>query len=296
MVVTITPRKRRAHNHRHKLPNALPRRALPSGAIFNKPPFILFSKTDFFLVTPSRGLPLCPSPVFAPNTHHIIAQKPNSPAFSSTFLVFGTGETRVGDLTGVFFATPPLAATALVFGVLFPGVTNFLDGGVFFAPGVLGFAAGPLLGVALVEARVGVGAAGAATTTAAVVFVGVFDFTGVFVADGVFAGDFAPPALPRNLSLKSLFDRFPSFSLNSLSARILAQAPGRCEARRGKLMSVFANARVSQVSKLLEIFQDTIQDWRRGHGRYGPRQAVRTGAVLRDARGERGGLHLGPRG
>jgi hypothetical protein len=247
-------------------------------------------------VTPSRGLPLCPSPVFAPNTHHIIAQKPNSPAFSSTFLVFGTGETRVGDLTGVFFATPPLAATALVFGVLFPGVTDFLDGGVFFAPGVLGFAAGPLLGVALVEARVGVGAAGAATTTAAVVFVGVFDFTGVFVADGVFAGDFAPPALPRNLSLKSLFDRFPSFSLNSLSARILAQAPGRCEARRGKLMSVFANARVSQVSKLLEIFQDTIQDWRRGHGRYGPRQAVRTGAVLRDARGERGGFHLGPRG
>lgn len=179
-------------------------------------------------MTPSRGLPLCPSPVFAPNTHHIIAQKPNSPAFSSTFLVFGTGETRVGDLTGVFFATPPLAATALVFGVLFPGVTDFLDGGVFFAPGVLGFAAGPLLGVALVEARVGVGAAGAATTTAAVVFVGVFDFTGVFVADGVFAGDFAPPALPRNLSLKSLFDRFPSFSLNSLSARILAQAPAPC--------------------------------------------------------------------
>jgi len=217
-----------AHNHHHKLPNAFPRRALPSGAIFNKPPFILFSKTDFFLVTPSRGLPLCPSPVFAPNTHHIIAQKPNSPAFSSTFLVFGTGETRVGDLTGVFFATPPLAATALVFGVLFPGVTDFLDGGVFFAPGVLGFAAGPLLGVALVEARVGVGAAGAATTTAAVVFVGVFDFTGVFVADGVFAGDFAPPALPRNLSLKSLFDRFPSFSLNSLSARILAQAPAPC--------------------------------------------------------------------
>jgi hypothetical protein len=177
-----------------------------------------------------------------------------------------------------------------------PRGDRFLGRGRLLRARRLGLPPGPLLGVALVEARVGVGAAGAATTTAAVVFVGVFDFTGVFVADGVFAGDFAPPALPRNLSLKSLFDRFPSFSLNSLSARILAQAPGRCEARRGKLMSVFANARVSQVSKLFEIFQDTIQDWRRGHGRYGPRQAVRTGAVLRDARGERGGLHLGPRG
>lgn len=60
-----------------------------------------------------------------------------------------------GDLTGVFFATPPFGASAFVFGD-FAGV-DFFDGD-FFA-GVLGFAGATLAGVDLVEALVGVGAA-----------------------------------------------------------------------------------------------------------------------------------------
>jgi hypothetical protein len=55
-----------------------------------------------------------------------------------------------GDLTGVFFATPPFGASAFVFG-------DFA--GVAFFAGVLGFAGAALAGVDLVEALVGVGAA-----------------------------------------------------------------------------------------------------------------------------------------
>ena len=66
-----------------------------------------------------------------------------------------------GDLTGVFFATPPFGASAFAFGD-FAGV-DFFEGvffaGVAFFAGVLGFAGAALAGVDLVEALVGVGAA-----------------------------------------------------------------------------------------------------------------------------------------
>ena len=151
------------------------------------------------------------------------------PFFSSTFFALGAGD-LTGDLAlaGVaFFATPPLGATAFAFGDL-AGV--FFAGVAFFA-GVLGFAGAAFAGVERVDARVGVGAAAGAGAAGlagvfaffAGVFAGVFAFAGVFG----FVGDFAAPFEPRNLSLKSLFDRFDSCALNASSARIFAQAPAR---------------------------------------------------------------------
>ena len=67
-------------------------------------------------------------------------------------------------------------------------------------------------------------------------FAGVAFFAGVFA----FAGDLAPPE-PRNLSLKSLFDRFFSCALNASSARIFAQAPAETNERGGNVSERFRN-------------------------------------------------------
>ena len=153
------------------------------------------------------------------------------PFFSSTFFALGAGD-LTGDLAALagvaFLATPPLGATAFAFGDL----AGVFFAGVFFA-GVLGFAGAAFEGVVRVDARVGVGAGAGA---GADFFAGVAFFAGDFA----FAGDLAPPE-PRNLSLKSLFDRFFSCALNASSARIFAQAPAETNERGGNVSERFRN-------------------------------------------------------
>ena len=157
------------------------------------------------------------------------------PFFSSTFFALGAGD-LTGDLAALagvaFLATPPLGATAFAFGDL----AGVFFAGVFFA-GVLGFAGAAFEGVVRVDARVGVGAgAGAGFFAGVAFFAGVFAFAGDFA----FVGDLAPPE-PRNLSLKSLFDRFFSCALNASSARIFAQAPAETNERGGNVSERFRN-------------------------------------------------------
>lgn len=222
------------------------------------------------------------------------------PFFSSTFFALGAGD-LTGDLAALagvaFLATPPLGATAFAFGDL----AGVFFAGVFFA-GVLGFAGAAFEGVVRVDARVGVGAGAGAGF-----FAGVAFFAGVFA----FAGDLAPPE-PRNLSLKSLFDRFFSCALNASSARIFAQAPAETNERGGNVSERFRNvssrfakkkrrdgprsrSNLARTSRAPNVDKSAVECSRI----VAPRRLVgegRTGTVLGHTGGERGGFRLSPLG
>jgi len=152
---------------------------------------------------------------------------------SSTFFALGTGD-FAGDFTGVFFETPPLGATAFALGVDFAGVAFFAD--EVLATDVLGLEEAALEGVARVGARVGEGGVALAAGLAGAGLAGVFaSFGDLLLTPGIcFAGDFAE-VQPRNLSLRSLFDRFESSALNASSARIFAQAPDAGKSERERM-------------------------------------------------------------
>ena len=267
------------------------------------------------------------------------------PFFSSTFFALGAGD-LTGDLAALagvaFLATPPLGATAFAFGDL----AGVFFAGVFFA-GVLGFAGAAFEGVVRVDARVGVGAgAGAGFFAGVAFFAGVLGFAGaafagvervdarvgVSVGTGAglagvffagvfaFAGDFAfvgvleAPLEPRNLSLKSLFDRFFSFALNASSARIFAQAPvetsrsrsssdaSKKRAKRGSRRRLVADRRKKRRRDAIVRVRSlrTSRVRREGCSRnVAPRWLVgkgHTGTVLGYAGSERGVLRVRPGG
>lgn len=260
---------------------------------------------------------------------YMMTQNPPLSCFGAGF--FALGGDFTGDLTEDFFATPPLGAMAFSFGVVARAETRaetragdlagvFLVG-VFLgaALGVVAFFAGVTAFLEGVFAGVAFFAGDFAGVAAFLAGVTAF-LEGVLAGVAAFAGDLgAAPLIPRNLSLRSLLLRAFSADLNSASARMVAQAPSRSrEQRKG-------NRRWGQISRGVGCggtdgaasgagrggrrarrssrgFELAVRDSTTcrvaaigGASREYRRRGERTGAVLLHARGECGGLGLGPR-
>ena len=260
---------------------------------------------------------------------YMMTQNPPLSCFGAGF--FALGGDFTGDLTEDFFATPPLGAMAFSFGVVARAETRaetragdlagvFLVG-VFLgaALGVVAFFAGVTAFLEGVFAGVAFFAGDFAGVAAFLAGVTAF-LEGVLAGVAALAGDLgAAPLIPRNLSLRSLLLRAFSADLNSASARMVAQAPSRSrEQRKG-------NRRWGQISRGVGCggtdgaasgagrggrrarrssrgFELAVRETTTcrvaaigGASREYRRRVERTGAVLLHARGECGGLGLGPR-